>query len=50
MNAGLAPGVTNLVAAERLRAHPEADDLEIVFTLSSATARGPASVDVIVTA
>jgi hypothetical protein len=43
MNAGLAPGVTTVLAAELLRAHPEATELEIVFTLSSAAPRGPAS-------
>lgn len=45
MNAGLAPGVTTLVAADLLRAHPDADELEIVFTLSSTSPRGPASAD-----
>lgn len=45
MNAGLAPGVTTLVAADLLRLHPEADQLEIVFTLSAAAPRGPASAD-----
>ncbi len=47
MNAGLAPGVTAIVAAELLRIHPDAEELEIVFTLSSTTPRGPASVDFI---
>jgi hypothetical protein len=47
MNAGLAPGVTNLVAAELLRAHPDAEELEIVLTLSSTAPRGPASVEFI---
>jgi NAD(P)-dependent dehydrogenase (short-subunit alcohol dehydrogenase family) len=45
MNAGLAPGVTTLVAADLLRVHPEADQLEIVFTVSAAAPRGPASAD-----
>jgi hypothetical protein len=45
MNAGLAPGVTTLGAADLLRRHPEADELEIVFTLSAAAHRGPASED-----
>jgi hypothetical protein len=45
MNAGLAPGVTTIVAADLLRAHPEADELEIVFTLSSTAPRGRASAD-----
>jgi hypothetical protein len=47
MNAGLAPGITNLVAAELLRTRPDAEELEIVFTLSTATPRGPAGVDLI---
>jgi hypothetical protein len=45
MNAGLAPGVTTLVAADLLRLHPDAEELEIVFTLSSPASRGPASAD-----
>lgn len=45
MNAGLAPGVTTIVAADLLHARPDAEELEIVFTLSSTTPRGPASVD-----
>lgn len=47
MNAGLAPGVTNLVAKDLLDSHPEADELEIVFTLSAKTPRGPASAEFI---
>jgi hypothetical protein len=47
MNAGLAPGVTTIVAADLLRHHPDADGLEIVYTLSSTTPRGRASVDFI---
>lgn len=45
MNAGLAPGVTNLVAADLLRAHPGAEEVEIAFTLSSSRPRGGASAD-----
>jgi hypothetical protein len=45
MNAGLAPGVTTIVAADLLRRHPEAEELEMVFTLSTAAPRGSASVD-----
>jgi NAD(P)-dependent dehydrogenase (short-subunit alcohol dehydrogenase family) len=45
MNAGLAPGVTSLVAADLLRLQPDAEELEIVFTLSSTVHRGPASVE-----
>jgi hypothetical protein len=47
MNAGLAPGVTSVVAADLLRVHPDADELEIVCTLSVASPRGPASADFI---
>jgi NAD(P)-dependent dehydrogenase (short-subunit alcohol dehydrogenase family) len=43
MNAGLAPGVTAVVATDLLRLHPEAEELELVFTLSSQIPRGPAS-------
>ena len=45
MNAGLAPGVTTIVAADLLSRHPTASELEIVFTLSLAVPRGPASAD-----
>jgi hypothetical protein len=45
MNAGLAPGVTSLVATDLLRRHPEAEELEIVFSLSTGTPRAPASAD-----
>ena len=45
MNAGLAPGVTTIVAADLLRLHPAASELEIVFTLSLSAPRGPASAD-----
>jgi len=45
MNAGIAPGVTNLVAADLLRRHAGADELEIVLTLSAVTPRGPAGAD-----
>jgi NAD(P)-dependent dehydrogenase (short-subunit alcohol dehydrogenase family) len=47
MNAGIAPGVTTIVAADLLRRHPAATELEIVFTLSLAVPRGPASADFI---
>jgi NAD dependent epimerase/dehydratase family len=43
MNAGLAPGVTAVVAKDLLRLHPDADELELVFTLSRQIPRGPAS-------
>ncbi len=42
MNAGIAPGITNLVAADLLAAHPEADEVELVFTVSSAASVGRA--------
>jgi hypothetical protein len=47
MNAGLAPGVTTIVAADLLRQNPDAGELEIVFTLSVTVPRGPASTDFI---
>lgn len=47
MNAGLAPGVTTIVAANLLSRHPSARELEIVFTLSLAVPRGPASAEFI---
>jgi hypothetical protein len=45
MNAGLAPGVSTLAAADLLRRHPEAEELEMVFTVSAAAPRGPAGVE-----
>jgi hypothetical protein len=47
MNAGLAPGVTTIVAADLLGLHPHAGELEIVFTLSLSAPRGPASAEFI---
>lgn len=45
MNAGLAPGVTNVVAADLLHHYPTAEELEIVFTFSGDAHRGPAGSD-----
>ena len=45
MNAGIAPGVTNLVAAALLGDHPEADEVELVFTVTTRGSGGPASGD-----
>ncbi len=42
MNAGIAPGLTNLLAADLLADHPEADEVELVFTVSAKCAVGPA--------
>lgn len=42
LNAGLVPGVANLVAAELLREHPQADCLEVAFTVLSAGTAGRA--------
>jgi hypothetical protein len=42
MNAGIAPGLTNLLAADLLAGHPEADEVELVFTVSAKSAVGPA--------
>jgi hypothetical protein len=41
-NAGILPGVTNLLAAELLRAHPQADGLELVMIASASGTRGRA--------
>jgi hypothetical protein len=40
IHAGLVPGVTSLVAADLLRSHPEADELELAFTLSASGTSG----------
>jgi NAD(P)-dependent dehydrogenase (short-subunit alcohol dehydrogenase family) len=42
MNAGIAPGLTNLIAADLLVAHPEVDEVELVFTVSTHGTSGPA--------
>ena len=42
MNAGIAPGLTNLLAADLLADHPEADEVELVFTVSAKSVVGPA--------
>jgi NAD(P)-dependent dehydrogenase (short-subunit alcohol dehydrogenase family) len=41
MNAGIAPGLTNLLAADLLARHPEADEVEMVFTISVKGSTGP---------
>jgi saccharopine dehydrogenase-like NADP-dependent oxidoreductase len=41
-HAGVAPGATNLVAAELLAQHPEADEIELVFTVSMSNGAGRA--------
>jgi len=45
MNSGIAPGVTNLIAADLLAAHPEADEVELAFTVSSRSTNGRAGGD-----
>lgn len=45
MNAGIAPGITNLVAADLLAAHPQADEIELAFTVSTRSTSGPAGGD-----
>ena len=45
MNAGIAPGVTNLIAASLLAAHPEADEVELAFTVSTRSTSGRAGGD-----
>jgi len=42
MNAGLAPGVVNLVAADLVARHPDADGIELALTLSASGTSGPA--------
>ncbi len=42
LNAGRTPGVSNLVAAELLSAHPDADTVEIAFGFSASGISGPA--------
>ncbi len=45
MNAGIAPGLTNLIAADLLAAHPEADEIELAFTVSTKGTSGTAGGD-----
>jgi hypothetical protein len=42
LNAGIAPGVTNLVAADLLREHPSADEVEIALTFAAGGVNGRA--------
>jgi NAD(P)-dependent dehydrogenase (short-subunit alcohol dehydrogenase family) len=42
LNAGIAPGLTNVVAADLLARHPEADEVELVFTVSTRGSHGVA--------
>jgi hypothetical protein len=43
--AGMAPGLTNVVAAQLLAEHRDADELEFVFTFSAAATTGPAGLE-----
>ena len=43
LNAGRTPGVSNLVAAELLANHPDADTVEIAFSFSASGMSGPAA-------
>lgn len=45
LNCGLAPGVTNLLAADLLADHPETDTVEIVLTFSTNGMSGRAGVE-----
>jgi NAD-dependent epimerase/dehydratase family protein len=45
MYAGIAPGLSNLVTADLLAGHPEADEIEMAFTVSADSSSGPASSD-----
>jgi len=40
IHAGLVPGITSLVAADLLQAHPDADEVELAFTLSAGGTSG----------
>jgi hypothetical protein len=42
VNAGRTPGVSNLVVADLLEAHPDADEIEIVFSFSASGVSGRA--------
>jgi NAD(P)-dependent dehydrogenase (short-subunit alcohol dehydrogenase family) len=42
LNAGRTPGVSNLVAADLLAAHPDADEVEIVFSFAAGGVTGRA--------
>jgi hypothetical protein len=42
MHAGIAPGLTSLVAADLVHRHPHADEIEMVFTVSTKSTNGPA--------
>jgi NAD(P)-dependent dehydrogenase (short-subunit alcohol dehydrogenase family) len=42
LNAGRTPGLSNLVVADLLAAHPEADEIEIVFSFSASGISGRA--------
>ncbi|MGH3170570.1 MAG: hypothetical protein ACRDN0_32405, partial [Trebonia sp.] len=43
--AGIAPGLTNLVAANLLAEYPDADEIELAFTVSARSVAGPAGAD-----
>ena len=45
MNAGIAPGLTNLIAADLVAEHPEVDEIELAFTVSTKGTSGPAGGD-----
>lgn len=45
MYAGIAPGLSSLLAASLLAAHPEADEVEMAFTVSADGSSGPAAAD-----
>jgi NAD dependent epimerase/dehydratase family len=45
MDAGIAPGLTNVVAAELLQEAPDADEIQIVFTVSAKSTSGRAGAD-----
>jgi hypothetical protein len=47
IHAGLVPGITSLVAADLLRLHPDADELELAFAISAGATSGKSGAGVI---
>jgi hypothetical protein len=43
--AGIAPGLSSLIAASLLAGHPEADEVEMAFTVSADSSSGPAAAE-----
>jgi RmlD substrate binding domain len=45
MYAGIAPGLTSLLAADLVSRHPDADEIELAFTVAADSSSGPAGAD-----